>query len=64
MSMFQIERSMANSTSAKVIEVPYRINVINIKTNINKITNVEENNNISHEEEKDYYKKTLKSKFV
>ncbi|MFZ2303332.1 MAG: hypothetical protein WAV98_00900 [Minisyncoccia bacterium] len=60
----QTERTMTSGTSNKVFGSPFRINVVNIKTNTNKIIFTKEDGGVSREEEKDYYKKTLKSKLI
>lgn len=57
------ERNIAG-TSNNVVTFPFRINKIDIKTNNSKIVFTQEDNGISQEEEKNYYKKTLKSKLI
>lgn len=63
-SLGQTERAMSGGTSNKRFEPPFRINIVNIKTNNNKIVFTKEDSGVSQEEEKDYYKKTLKSKLI
>lgn len=58
-----IERNMAG-TSSNVVTFPFSIKKIDIKTNNSKIVFTQEDNGISQEEEKNYYKKTLKSKLI
>ena len=60
----QTERITTGGTSGQNFGVPFRINVVNIKTNNNKIVFTKEDSGVSQEEEKDYYKKTLKSKLI
>lgn len=64
MSPNQSERATTSGTSNKGFEAPFRINVVNIKTNNSKIVFTKEDSGVSQEEEKDYYKKTLKSKLI
>lgn len=58
------EKNMNGGTSNNVVVFPFRINRIDIKTNNNKIVFTQEDSGISQEEEKNYYKKTLKSKLI
>ena len=57
------EKNMAG-TSSNIVVFPFRINKIDIKTNNNKIVFTQEDSGISQEEEKNYYKKTLRSKLI
>lgn len=63
-SPIQTEKNITGGTSSQGFELPFRINKIDIKTNNNKILFTKEDSGITEEEEKDYYKKTLKSKLV
>lgn len=58
------EKDTSGNTSNNVVIFPFRINKINIKTDNNKILFTQEDSGISQEEEKNYYKKTLKSKLI
>ena len=60
----QTERNITGGTSNQGFELPFRINKVDIKTNNNKILFTKEDSGITQEEEKDYYKKTLKSKLI
>jgi len=60
----QTERNITGGTSNQGFELPFRINKVDLKTNNNKILFTKEDSGITQEEEKDYYKKTLKSKLI
>jgi hypothetical protein len=60
----QTERVTTSGTSGQNFEPLFRINLIRIQTKSNKILFTKEDSGVTQEEEKNYYKKTLKSKLA
>lgn len=59
----QIEKT-GGSTSTQGFEAPFRINIVSLKANNNKILFRQEDNGITQEEEKNYYKETLRGRLI
>jgi hypothetical protein len=64
MSLNQVEKIHSNSTSGNIFKPSFNLNLIKIDTRNDKVIFTKEENGVSKEEEKNYYKKTLRSKLA